>query len=77
MFTLIAIVIETVSGPLLLLVWLARTFLLFGAGLFLLAAPFAHKAAGTALLYLAQAFALTFVMRFLRRLRARVLYGGV
>jgi hypothetical protein len=77
MFMLVAVVVETLSGPLLVLAWLARAFLLCGVGLFLIASPFTHNAAGIALLYLGQAVAMTFIIRLLRRLRVRALYRAL
>lgn len=76
MFTVV-VVMETLSGPLLTLVWLARAVLLCGAALFLLAGPFAHKSAGIALLYFAQAVLLTFVIRLLGQVGARALYRTI
>lgn len=73
MFTVLTAVVETLAGPLLVLVWLARTVLLTGGVLFLLAALFAHKGWGIVLLYFAQAVAMTLLLRLLRRLQIRVL----
>jgi hypothetical protein len=74
MSTLIAAVLETLAGPLLVLVWIARAFLFAGGVLFVLAAPFAHKGIGIAVLYFAQAVVMTLVLRFLRNLHARAMY---
>lgn len=71
---LIAAVLDTFSGPLIALVWIARAILFGGGILFLVAAPFAHKGFGIALLYFAQAVVMTLMLRFLRRLRARAMY---
>ena len=73
LFTVITAVVETLAGPLLVLVWLARTVLLTGGVLFLLAALFAHKGWEIALLYFAQAVVMTLLLRFLRRLQIRAL----
>ena len=73
LFTVITAVVETLAGPLLVLVWLARTFLLAGGALFLLAALFAHKGWRIALLYFAQAVVMTLLLRFLRKLQIRAL----
>jgi hypothetical protein len=73
LFTVITAVVETLAGPLLVLVWMARTVLLAGGVLFLLAAIFAHKGLGIALLYFAQAVSMTLLLRFLRRLQIRAL----
>ncbi len=74
MYALIAAVLETFAGPLIVLVWVARAILFGGGVLFLLVAPFAHKGFIIALLYFAQAVAMTLMLRFLRRLRARAIY---
>lgn len=74
MSTLIAAILETFVIPLILLVWIARAILIAGGVLFLMTAPFAHKGLGIALLYFAQAVAMTLALRFLRRLRARAIY---
>ena len=71
MSTLIAAVLETFGGPLLVLVWIARAILLGGGALFLLTAPFVHKGIGIAVLYFAQAVVMTFLLRFSRKVRAR------
>jgi hypothetical protein len=75
MATLLGAVLETFAGPLIILVWIARMVLFGGGVLFLLAAPFAHKSMGIALLYFVHAVAMTLVLRFLRRLRTRVIKG--
>ena len=74
MSALVAAVLETFAGPLIVLVWIARAILLGGGILFLVAAPFAHKGFGIALLYFVQAVVMTLALRFLRRLRARIMY---
>ena len=74
MSALIAAVLETFAGPLIVLIWLARAILFGGGVLFLLAAPFAHNAFGIAVLYFVQAVVMTLALRFLRRLRARTIY---
>jgi hypothetical protein len=74
MLTMIAVVLETLTAPLLIVAWLARALLLGGAALFLFATPLAHKGLGISLFYLAQAMAMTFLIRFLRKLRARAMY---
>lgn len=74
MSALIAAVLETFAGPLIVLVWIARAILFGGAVLFLVAAPFAHKGFGIALLYFVQAVVMTLALRSLRRLRARAMY---
>jgi len=71
---LFAAVLETFAGPLIVLVWIARAILFGGGLLFLVAAPFAHKRFGIALLYFVQAILMTLALRFLRRLRARIMY---
>jgi hypothetical protein len=74
MSALIAAVLETFAGPLIVVVWIARALLFAGGVLFVLAAPFAHKGLGIALLYFAHAVVMTLVLRFLRKLRSRVTY---
>jgi hypothetical protein len=74
MSALIAAVLETFAGPLIVLVWIARAFLFAGGVLFVLAAPFVHKGLGIALLYFAHAVVMTLVLRFLCKLRSRVTY---
>ena len=74
MSALLAAVLETFAGPLIFLVWIARAILLGGRILCLVAAPFAHKGFGIALLHFVQAAVMTLVLRFLRRLRARAMY---
>lgn len=74
MSTLLAAICETFAGPLIVVAWIARAILLAGGALFLLAAPFAHKGLGIALLYFAQAVAMTLALRFLRRVRVRSMY---
>ena len=74
MSALLTAMFETFAVPLIVLVWLARAIVLAGGVLFLLAAPFAHKGFGIALLYFAQAVVMTLMLRFLRRLRARAVY---
>jgi hypothetical protein len=73
MSALIAAILETFAGPLIVLAWVARAALFAGGVLFLVAAPFAHKGLGIALLYFAQAVLMTLALRFLRRLRARAI----
>ena len=72
--TIIAAMFETLAGPLIVLVWLARTVVLCGGALFLFAAAFAHKGIGIAVLYFAQAVVMTLVLHFFRKLRTRVVY---
>ena len=74
MSTLLAAFLETFAGPLIVLVWIARAMLFSGGVLFLVAAPFAHKGFGIAVLYFVQAVVMTLALRFLRRLRARLMY---
>ena len=71
---LIAAILETFAGPLIVVAWIARAALLAVGVLFLMTAPFAHKGLGIALLYFAQAVAMTLALRFLRGLRARAIY---
>jgi hypothetical protein len=74
MSTLLAAILETFAGPLIILVWIARAILFGGGVLFLTAAPVADNGFGIALLYFAHAVAMTLLLRFLRRLRARAMY---
>jgi hypothetical protein len=74
MSAVVSVLVETLAGPLLVLAVLYRAFLLCGCGLFLIAAPFAHKSLRLALVYLVQAVLMTVLVRFLRRVRARALY---
>jgi hypothetical protein len=74
MSALIAAILETFVVPFILVVWIARAILFAGGVLFLMTAPFAHKGLGVALLYFAQAVAMTLALHFLRRLRERAIY---
>jgi membrane protein implicated in regulation of membrane protease activity len=74
MSAIVSVLVETLAGPLLFLAVLYRAVLLCGCGLFLIAAPFAHKSLRIALLYLVHVVLMTVIIRFLRRARARALY---